>query len=262
MIETCQNPRDRALLAVQFEAGCRSGELFDLRVSDVFDGEYTTSLHVDGKRGERAIPLVTSLPHLRAWLTDERCPDRGTLWSKLNADERPSYNTWLGYFKDAADRAGVTKSVTPTNFRKSNTRWLVLQGYSQARIEDRQGRKRGSDHTRRYMARFGDESQERAYARLHGLEVEADEDAADAAPIECPRCGRETPRDRDHCMWCNLALSEDAVDAAQTRQALGLQAVGELVDKKDLSPDQAATVIDRTVDERVQAALDDHTDSS
>jgi integrase len=264
MLEACHNPRDRALIALQFEAGCRSGELFDLRVGDIFDGEYTTSLHVDGKRGERTVPLVTSLPHLQDWLTDSRSPDDGDayLWSKLNSNERPSYRTWRDYFEDAADRAGVSKDVTPTNFRKSNTRWLVLQGYSQARIEDRQGRKRGSDHTRRYMARFGEESKERAYAQLHGLNVEPEEDAADISPVECPRCERETPREKDHCMWCNFALSEEAVQQARARQELGLQAVGRLVKEKDLSPDEASEAIQRTVDERVRAALSDHSGSS
>lgn len=260
MLEACHNPRDRALIAVQFEAGCRSGELFDLRVGDVFDGEFTTSLHVDGKRGERSVPLVISLPYLQDWLTDDRCPDSNDayLWSKLNKDERASYRTWRDYFEDAADRAGVTKAVTPTNFRKSNTRWLILQGYSQARIEDRQGRKRGSDHTRRYMAHFGEESQERAYARLHDLDVEPEEDAANVAPVECPRCQRETPRNKEQCMWCNFALSEEAVEAAKTRQELGLQAVGRLVSEEGLSPEEAASAIDRVVDERVQAALADH----
>ncbi|AUX09232.1 integrase family protein [Halalkaliarchaeum desulfuricum] len=264
MIEACHNARDRALIAVQFEAGLRSGELFDLRVGDVYDGEYTTSLHVDGKQGERSVPLVVSLPYLQEWLTDDRCPNDpdAFLWSKLQSDDRPSYRTWRDYFEDAANRAGISKPVTPTNFRKSNTRWLIVQGYSQARIEDRQGRKRGSDHTRRYMAHFGEESQERAYARLQGLDVEPEEDAGDASPLECPRCRRETPREKDHCMWCNFALSDDAVEAAQTRQELGLQAVGRLVSEQGLSPEEAAAVIERTVDERVQAALADHSDPS
>jgi hypothetical protein len=102
------------------------------------------------------------------------------------------------------------------------------------------------------MARFGEESQERSYARLHGLEVEPEEDAGGISPVQCPRCQRETPRDNEHCMWCNFALSEDAVDAAKTRQELGLQAVGRLVSEEGLTPEEAAAAIDRTVDERVQ----------
>jgi len=98
MIESCHNPRDRALLAVQFEAGCRSGELFDLRMGDIFDGEFTTSLHVDGKRGERSVPLVMSLPYLQDWVSDGRCPSAGDayLWAKLNGEGRPSLQTLMG----------------------------------------------------------------------------------------------------------------------------------------------------------------------
>ena len=262
MIEATHNPRDSALLAVQFEAGLRSGELFDLQVGDIYDGQYTVSLHVNGKEGERAVPLVMSLPYLREWLTDDRCPsdDEAFLWSKLRGEGRPSYRTWRDIFADAADRADVSKEDTPTNFRKSNTRWLVIQGYDQASIEDRQGRVRGSEHTRRYMARFGEESLERSYAKLHGLEVEEDDDAGDVSPLECPRCRRDTPRDRDRCMWCDFALSEAEVQKAQERQKLGLQAVGSLVKDgdTDLNPDEAADAIDRLVDERIQTALEGH----
>lgn len=215
MLEVCHNPRDKALIAVQFEAGLRGGELYDLRVGDVFDSEHSVGVHVDGKEGERTVHLINSIPYLQRWLGEHpaREDDQCYLWSKLNAPERPSYTTFLNYFKDAAGRAGVSKEVTPTNFRKSNTRWLVLLGFSQARIEDRQGRKRGSEHTARYLARFGDESNERAYAKLHGVEVEDDDTAPDEmGPIECPRCHRETPRERDFCMWCDGALNFEATE--------------------------------------------------
>ena len=211
MIDAARNPRDKALFAVQFEAGLRSGELFELRVGDVFDAEHTVGIHVDGKRGERPVHLIMAVPYLQKWLENHPGGDRDYLWTKLNAPDRPSYNTWRDYFQDAADRAGVTKDVTPTNFRKANTRWLVLLGYSQPRIEDRQGRKRGSEHTARYMARFGDESNERVYARLHGREVE-EEEAVEAGPIDCPRCHRDTPRHEDFCVWCHFALTPEATD--------------------------------------------------
>ncbi|ADD05181.1 integrase family protein [Natrialba magadii ATCC 43099] len=210
--EGSRNPRDKALLAVQFEAGLRGGELYDVRVGDVFDGEHSVGLHVDGKEGERSVHLITSVPYLQQWLTSHPAPDddQAWLWSKLSSAERPSYATFLNYFKNAAARVDVTKDVTPTNFRKSNTRWLILQNFSTARIEDRQGRKRGSEHTARYMARFGEESNERAYAQLHGLDVEANETEEVAPPVPCPRCGEDTPSDRDFCIHCHQSLDFEA----------------------------------------------------
>ncbi|PGF16206.1 integrase [Natrinema sp. CBA1119] len=213
MVGAARNPRDKALFAVQFEAGLRGGELYDLHVGDVFDSDHSIGLHVDGKEGERTVHLISSVPYLQRWLDDHPASedDQAYLWSKLSSPDRPSYNTYLNYFKNAAGRVEISKTVTPTNFRKSNTRWLVTQGFSTARIEDRQGRKRGSEHTARYMARFGDESNENAYARMHGLDVETDE-PADTGPIECPRCHRETPREKDFCMWCHNALSLEATE--------------------------------------------------
>ena len=214
MLDACHNPRDKALIIVQFEGGLRGGELYDLRIGDVFDSNHSVGVHVDGKEGERPVHLIVSVPYLQRWLNEHpaKGDDTAFLWSKLSKPDRPSYNTFLGYFSDAAERAGVSKKVTPTNFRKSNTRWLVLQGFSQARIEDRQGRKRGSEHTARYMARFGEESNERAYARLHGIDVGEEEDSAEAGPVECPRCHRDTPRHEDFCVWCNHALSFEATE--------------------------------------------------
>lgn len=198
LIGACRNPRDAGLIAVQSEAGLRGGELYNLEVGDVFDAEHTTGLHVDGKEGERSVHLRISLPHLQRWLDAHpaREDDDAPLWSKLSSAERPSYTTFLNYFRIAAGRADVSKDVTPTNLRKPNTRWLVLQEFETPRIEDRQGRKRGSDHTQRYLAAFGSESNEVAY--LSALGEDIGEDAPDQAglPVDCPRCGRETPRDR------------------------------------------------------------------
>jgi hypothetical protein len=162
------------------------------------------------------VHLVIAVPYLQRWLNEHPGGDEDYLWAKLSAPDRPSYNTFLGYFRNAADRAGVDKAVTPTNFRKSNTRWLVNLGFSQARIEDRQGRQRGSEHTRRYLARFGEDSNERTYARLHGKDVEVEE-PEEVGSIECPRCGKDTPRNRDRCMWCHFALSHDAASKAESK---------------------------------------------
>lgn len=210
MIEAARNERDAALIAVQFEAGLRSGELQSLTIGDIFRAQHTTGLHVDGKTGERAVHLITSVPHLQKWLDAHPAGDTADapLWSKLETPEKQSYNGFMKGFKRPAKRAGIDKPVTPTNFRKSNTRWLVLQDLPQADIEDRQGRERGSDHTARYMARFGAESSERRYAAAHGMDV--DEPERDLRPIECPHCGREAPAERDFCIHCAGALDHQA----------------------------------------------------
>ncbi|MBV0900182.1 tyrosine-type recombinase/integrase [Haloarcula salina] len=257
MAEACHNTRDAALIMVQFEAGLRAGELYDLEVGDIFDAEHTVGIHPDGKQGEKPTHLKVAVPFLQKWLAEH--PAGGDvdapLWSKISDPERPSYNTFLEYFKRAADRAGVDKPVTPTNFRKSNTRFLIRLGMDLPKIEERQGREQGSEHTARYLARFGDDSLERSYAALHGVDVETD-DHDEVAPITCPRCDRDTPRDRDRCMWCGFALSQEATEEARAERKQALEAVSQLSARDDLDTDAVVDTIDRLIDERVDARLD------
>lgn len=219
MIDEAHNPRDKALIAVAFDTGARSGELQDPTVGDVSDHKYGLQLRVDGRRGERSVPLIPSVPYLNRWLYEHPAPDDpdAPLWSKLDEPESISYRSFNNAFKNAADRAGVTKPVTPTNFRKSNATYLARQGLPQAFIEDRQGRKRGSEATAHYVAKFGGEADDR-YAQLHGKEVE-DNDPELHAPIECPRCDQETPADEAFCVWCHQALEPEAVDKLKDEEA-------------------------------------------
>ncbi|WP_416840154.1 tyrosine-type recombinase/integrase [Haloferax sp. DFSO52] len=218
MIDESRNSRDAALIAVAFDAGARSGELKELTVGDVNDHRHGLQVFVDGKTGQRSVTLVPSVPYLRRWLSDHPDTDDrdAPLWSKLSKPEPLTYRRFLDCFKDAARRVSVDKPVTPTNFRKSNATYLARRGMSQAFIEDRQGRKRGSDATAHYIARFGGDADDQ-YARLHGQEVETEEPEP-IGPLTCPRCDKETPRHEDVCVWCGQSLDYDAVANIRAEQ--------------------------------------------
>ncbi|SDY52838.1 tyrosine-type recombinase/integrase [Halopenitus persicus] len=219
MIEETRNSRDAALIAVAFDSGARSGELRNLTIGNVSDHEHGLSIHVDGKTGQRSVTLVPSVPYLQRWLNDHPDSDdpKSPLWSKLTEAEELSYRQFNNCFSDAAERADVKKPVTPTNFRKSNATYLARQGMNQAFIEDRQGRKRGSDATAHYVARFGGDA-DNEYAKMHGLEVEEDE-SEPLGPVECPRCQKDTPRHRETCVWCNQPLEYGAIESIEEDQS-------------------------------------------
>lgn len=251
MIEEARNPRDTALVAVAFDAGLRGGELYDLTVRDVSDGNQGIRLRVDGKTGQRTVNLIPSVPYLQRWLSEHPAGDdpKAFLWSKLNSPDRYSYQRFLQCFKEAAENAGVTKPVTPTNFRKSNATWLAKQGANAALIEDRQGRERGSKAVARYVARFGEDA-EAQYARLNGREVEEAE-PDDLAPVECPRCTRDTPADEDRCMWCNQPLDYEAAAELRAEQREVRKATMRLIQSNpDLLDDvEAATDLQTVLEE-------------
>ena len=80
LADAAEHPRDRALVQVLFESGCRIAELLTLRIKNVhFDG-YGAVLHVVGKMGDRRVRIVASAPSLASWLdihpkrSDPECP--------------------------------------------------------------------------------------------------------------------------------------------------------------------------------------------
>ncbi|ELZ92648.1 site-specific integrase [Haloferax sulfurifontis] len=218
MIETTHNSRDAALIAVAWDSGARSGELQALQVGDVTDHRHGLQITVQGKTGQRTVTLFTSPPYLKQWLQNH--PDRknatAPLWSKLHEGDELSYNGFTKILRRAAKNADVEKPVTLTNFRKSSASYLASRGVNQATLEAHHGWKRGSRVAARYVSVFSDAS-DTELARAHGLDV-SEEEPDPIAPLECPRCGRETPREEEFCVWCHQAVDPGAAQTIRDRE--------------------------------------------
>jgi hypothetical protein len=52
---------------------------------------------------------------------------------------------------------------------------------------------------------------DRELAKAHGAEIDEDDVPAPIAPMDCPRCRKETAREKDFCVWCGQATAHDAV---------------------------------------------------
>jgi len=239
MIEAAQHARDRAVIALQWDAGLRSGELHDpdgetmLRVGRITDSNHGLQVSVDGKQGQRSVTLIPSVPFVQRWLDEH--PGTGDPEAPFVSQQRTadpvSYRQFLNIFYDAADRAEAQGELerpskpSPTRFRKSSASYMASQGVSQAHLEERYGWTQGSDAASRYISVFGDAT-EREVARAHGLDVSAEEPDP-TGPLECPRCGRKTPRERPSCMWCGQALDPETAAAAGQMHDELLAAVAE-----------------------------------
>lgn len=211
VIDACLNARDAALVAVCWDSGARGGEMLDLTIGDITDHNHGKQITVHGKTGQRTVTLIPSVPFLNKWLADHpgtADPD-APLWSKLSTPDQPSYETLWKALNRAGERSVVDKPVNFTNLRRSSASHLASRGMNQAHLEEHHGWQRGSDVAARYIAVFGDEADDEL-ARIHGKEVETQQ-SKPIGPIECPRCGKETPRDEDFCVWCNQALDQQAV---------------------------------------------------
>jgi len=122
----CESVRNRALVHVGYESGCRAGELLGMKIKDLEFDEYGVVVVVDGKTGPRRLRLVESVHDLQLWLIahKDRTNPNAWLWpSKLGApitSER--FNDIL---KAAARKAGIAKRIHPHLLRHSRATELA-----------------------------------------------------------------------------------------------------------------------------------------
>lgn len=227
MIDETRNPRDAAMIALAFDAGPRGGEFHNLRVGDITDGEFGMRVTLRGKQGKRTIDIIPSVPFVKKWLTDH--PDQQNadafLWSHLTKSKQISHRLMLDIFRTAADRVGVEKTVTPTNFRKSSAAHLASKGMNQATLEWHHGWVTGSKAAARYISIFADDAR-RELARIYGKSV-PESDSDEIAPLECPRCEKETPLDKELCIWCGQPLEKGASQRAEQIDDALVQAIAQ-----------------------------------
>jgi len=143
----------------------------------------------------------------------------------------------LDMIQNPAEKAGVDHTdVTYRRMRKSSASYLASQNVNQAHLEDHHGWTRGSSVASRYVSIFG-EANDREIAKAHGVEVNTDEEPDPTAPINCPRCSRDTPRGKAACIWCGQALSHTAAESIEEQRSDARDAVrqvpGEVADAID-----------------------------
>lgn len=224
VLNNAKYARNKAAVAVDWDAGPRSGEFRNLAVGDVSDHKYGMEITVDGRQGRRSITLITSVPYLKRWLeVHPRGNEPGApLWSDLDTGRDVSYNMKLKMLrapvKRAVDNGDLRKpsKMEFTRMRKSSASYLARKNVSQNHIEKHHGWVENSDEARRYIDVFREDTA-REVARAHGVDVSEDEIEA-IGPVQCPRCQRDTPRGEVQCMWCGQALSPKGVERLEERR--------------------------------------------
>ena len=214
LVGAAGNPRDRALVAVLYESGCRIGELLSLRIRHVgFDG-YGAVLLVDGKTGRRRVRIVMSAPYLAEWVNWHPMGDvpDAPLW--VNRRGRP-----LGYagvrcmLRRLARKAGVRKRVNPHNFRHSRATHLATR-LTEAQMKEFFGWVQSSDMASVYVHLSGRDV-DNAILGIYGITPEGDKKQNSMAPTRCLSCGLLNPPTNRVCSGCGARLNAPATTVSQ-----------------------------------------------
>ena len=124
------NSRDKALILVMYESGCRIGELLYLKLKNVQFDNYGGVLLVNGKTGSRRVRIIASIQVLSQWLHEH--PDKDNpnapLWPSRLGRYEPipvSYPSILAMLDRARKASGVKKRIYPHLFRHSRATALA-----------------------------------------------------------------------------------------------------------------------------------------
>ena len=219
MVEVSDNPRDKALLLVLYDSGCRIGELVSLRIKHVQFDEYGSVLLVNGKTGSRRVRLIASAPVLSNWIEQHPFKEESesSLWlTKFNrmnrtmkkVKSRPNYYP-LDYagirrlLKILAKRAGVKKRVNPHSFRHARATHLA-NNLTEAQMKEYFGWTQGSEMASIYVHLSGRDV-DNALLKMHGLVKEEKKDDGMQLRI-CERCQEKNSPTQQFCGRCGSPL--------------------------------------------------------
>ncbi len=248
LIDGVQTVRDKALISVLYESGCRIGELLNVRLKDVEFDDYGVVMLVKGKTGSRRIRLVSSVSRLSLWIEHHpRKNDRDApLWvntGTTNHKRAMRYTNVRKLLRDVEEKVGLKKPVNPHAFRKARATHLASK-LTEAQMCEYFGWVQGSDMPSTYVHLSGRDIDE-AILKMHG-KIPEDNNKEDAFKNKkCPRCFHENPPESKFCVRCRLPLDERTAVELEKRKKEFLTNV--------ISPE----IIEKMIEEKVKQILRD-----
>ncbi|MCK4456477.1 MAG: tyrosine-type recombinase/integrase [Thermoplasmata archaeon] len=218
MISSAWSPRDRAIISLLWESGCRVGELLTMRIKNVSFEENLTRIAIHGKTGARRVPLLDSTPYLAEWLENHSLKEDSNafLWVGIGTVGRGQYLKYPALRKmlvQVAKKANVKKKVNPHNFRHSRATFLANH-LTEAQMNQYLGWVRGSDMPATYVHLSGRDVDD-AILKMRGLKSKEEEVESTLAPKKCPRCDLVNKATGKFCNRCGAILDVQTAVAMQ-----------------------------------------------
>lgn len=215
MIDNASNIRDKAIISLLYESGCRIGELLGLKIgSVVFKDTNLIHIHVSGKTGHRPIPLVHSIPYLSTWMGNhpQKNDSEANLFvsvGTVNKNKPIQYHAVSKMLRGVAKRSGVKKGVNPHNFRHSRASYLANK-LKEPQMRMYFGWSKDSDMPATYVHLSGRDIDD-AILEANGIKKpETDNERGVLASKTCPRCSVINEATATYCKNCMLPLDEKA----------------------------------------------------
>jgi integrase len=224
LIETAWRPRDKALISVLYESGCRISELLEMKRKDITFDQYGAVVMVHGKTGSRRVRLIISVPHLANWLENYH-PDKNReayVWVSLstkNKGKRLNYCDIAYTLRTIAVKAGLGKF----EIRRNEKGKIITKNYIGRPINPHLFRHTRATHLAKHLTDsqmslvFGwvqGSRMPQIYYQLTGRETEdklleiagikEKEKPKEISVKVCPRCETNNSPEVKYCVKCGL----------------------------------------------------------
>jgi site-specific recombinase XerD len=211
LVNGCNTQRDRALVMIFWDSGCRLSEIASLNLHSIKFNKQYAEMVVDGKTGKRHITLTESVPDLVTWVN---------MHPLRNHPESPLFITYTRYgtgakrlstrtienrLKNLAKQVGITKRVHPHGIRHARCTDLTREGFTEMELREIAGWERNSMMPEVYVHLSGRDVQKKILRHAGILEEESDEQRP-LLPRKCPRCQTLNPSGSLICSVCSLIL--------------------------------------------------------
>ena len=237
MIEVALNSRDRALISVLWESGCRIGELLSMQIKHVSFEKGFTRININGKTGMRRVPLIDSTPYLAEWFENHPYKNNpnASLWVSIgtvNQHQPFEYAACRKMLKELANKAGIKKAVNPHALRHGRAT-INANHFTEAQMNQYFGWKQGSDISRIYVHMSGRDV-DNAILKMKGIKTEEETSEKTLLPKNCSRCGTINKATGKFCIRCGAVLDiETAISMDDQIQELDGK-LSTLLDDKDV----------------------------
>lgn len=205
LVEKVFNLRDKALVSLLWETGCRIGEIATLRIRSVKFDEYGAVLSVNGKTGPRSVRVINSTSYLANWINTHPSVENrdAPLWVNIgqrNHGKMLEYASIRKMLKIIFGRAGVKKRCNPHSFRHARATFLANH-LTEFQMNQYFGWVQGSDMPSTYVHLSGKDI-DGALLRLNGIKVDEKAQESVLKARKCPRCGFLNAYDHKFCSRC------------------------------------------------------------
>ena len=215
LVGACDNQRDRALIMLLWDSGCRISEILSLNVGHVQFDQYGAVVIVDGKTGRRRLRLIESVPDLQVWLNihplrkDPSAPLFLTNTRYGVGRKRLNARTVQNRLKYLQKTLNLGKPTNPHAIRHGRMTDLTKKGFSEMELRLIAGWEENSTMPEVYVHLSGGDIERKMLEKAGIMEVTENKES-NLQPQECPRCKAMNAYDAIFCAKCSMALTEAA----------------------------------------------------